>query len=282
MIDYKEIGDFIENKVKDPQKTYNQQQAIITDECVHHPDKMTDKECMAYAKAMVLNYEIRDTDKEAADFKKELAKQCLDRKPNDDQLATLIVASQIYSDIDENQFLPPFYALYKNDLLGEYQNSCSIITAMAKYEEYSRKIFGEGSSSTAINTLKRMLDINYQQSTIAADNDFFDKKRPYHLSDIKTSLILDQLGKIVDKDYYREYNVSEILHDLAAKESFQAAANRHPALAVSFTKVGEKCIEAAAKRKEHEIFEGYGKRLRLLAKDYQKTAESPRPATHVR
>lgn len=283
MINYEEIRDLTENiyDIDDKNIVYNEQMAIINDERVHHPENMTDKECLAYAKTMILSHEIASNDIEAAKIKKTLAKQCLERKPNEDQLATLVVASRIFSDITDNQFLPPFYALYKDDLLNEYQNSCNIIAATAKYGEYHQKIFNEAASSVAIDTLERMLEINYKQSTLAKDDDFFDKKRPYHLSDIKTSLILDQLGKIVDKDYSNEYKVSEILSDLARKPPFQAAANRHPALAVTFTNVGKKCIEAATKSKEAAIFSGYGERLQQIAKKYQEVEEKPHSNQHT-
>lgn len=282
MIDYKEIGDFIENKIEDPQRSCNWQLVVIADERAHHPDKMTDKECTAYAKAMILSHQIRDTDQQAAELKKNLAKQCLERKPNEDQLATLVVAGNVNSVIEDDRFLPPFYALYKKEFLNEYQNSCNIISATAKYGEYHKKIFGDDASSVAIDTLEKMLKINYEQSTIVKDDAFFDKKRPYHLSDIKSSIILDLLGKQVDKDYSDEHKISEILSNLAQNKAFQAAVDRHPALAITFTNVGEKCITAAAKRKRAQIFEGYGLRLQQIAEKQKVQSDKTHSNLHTR
>lgn len=284
MIKYEEIKELYENiyKIENINKVYDEQISIINDERVHHPDKMTDKECLAYAKAMILCHHIAETDKAAADLKKDLANQSFERKPNEDQLATLVVAGDINSDITDERFLPPFYALYKKDFLNEYQNSCNIISATAKYGEYHKKIFGDEASSVAIDTLEKMLKINYEQSTIAKDDAFFDKKRPYHLSDIKSSIILDLLGKQVDKDYSDEHKISNILSNLAQNKAFQAAADRHPALAITFTNVGEKCITAAAKRKRAQIFEGYGLRLQQIAEKQKVQSDKTHSNLHTR
>ena len=283
MIDYEEIGNFIENvrDIKNYQQAYDEQLAFINDERIHHPDKMTDKECLAYAKAMILCHHIAEADKAAADLKKDLANQSLERKPNEDQLATLVVAGNINSVIEDDRFLPPFYALYKEDFLNEYQNSCNIISATAKYGEYHQKIFGEKDSSTAIDILEKMLEINYAQETINANKEY-DKKSPYHLSDIKSSIILDLLGKQVDKNYSDEYKISEILSNLAQNKAFQSAADRHPALAITFTNVGEKCITAATKRKRAQIFEGYGLRLQQIAEKQKVQSDKTHSNLHSR
>ena len=282
MINYEEIGNFYHNRdrIKEPQKAYDEQMAIVNDERVHHPEKMTDKECIAYAKAMTVCIKI--SFEEASYLKKALAKQCLERKPDEEQLATLFAAGTFETGVNSGCEFPPFLALYEQDFLNEYQNSCSIITATAKFEEYRKKIFDKYQPCGSIENFKKMLEINYQQEAIDADVDFKNKKRPYHLSDIKTSLILDLLGKKVDEDYENGSQVKRILSDLAGEASFQAAADRHPALAVTFTNVGEKCVKAAAKREEEEIFSGFGKRLQNISKKYQETADNPHSAVHTR
>ena len=277
MIDYEEIGNFIKNvrDIKNYQQAYDEQLAFINDERIHHPDKMTDKECTAYCKLTSLIHHTAESDTKEADAQKKLAQKCLERQPNDEQLSTILAVTYIYSDIESTRRFPPFYALYKDDFIGEYQNSCNIITAMGNGIKYSEKIFGKTDlDADIVLTLKKMLEVNYQQSTLAADDDFFNKKRPYHLSDIKTSLILDKFAKIVDNDSFRETQISEILHDLSGNKAFQAAAERHPALAVTFTNVAQKCIQAATKNAEERIFKGFGKRLQLIAQEHQEATRS--------